>query len=154
MSLINREALYEKACGLEAAAFAHVIGKIANDETKTEEWKIWSAILAERTAFKHDIFDALEVKPEPHWIPCSERLPEEDGEYLVLYYTRSRYKPYVYDVISFTNDLYKIDEYDFIDQKGQKGWFYHDREYGFCEDNDVTAWMPLPEPYREDDGEK
>lgn len=62
MSLINREALYEKACGLEAQALAYV-GKIANDETRTEEWRIWSAILAERTAFKHDIFDAPEVKP-------------------------------------------------------------------------------------------
>ena len=63
MSLINREALYEKACGLEAQALSYV-GKIANDETKIEEWRIWSAILTERTAFKHDIFDAPEVKPE------------------------------------------------------------------------------------------
>ena len=63
MSLINREALYEKACGLEAQALSYV-GKIANDETKIEEWRIWSAILTERTAFKHDVFDAPEVKPE------------------------------------------------------------------------------------------
>lgn len=70
MSLINREALYEKACDLEAQALAY-IGKIANDKTKIEEWKIWSAILIERTAFKHDIFDAPEVlpsaQPEPKW---------------------------------------------------------------------------------------
>lgn len=63
MNLINREALYEKACDLEAQALAYV-GKIANDETKIEEWKIWSAILVERTAFKHDIFDAPSVQPE------------------------------------------------------------------------------------------
>ena len=95
----------------------------------------------------HDAVDnAPTIKPEPKWIPCSERLPEEDGEYLVLYYTRSKYKPYMYDVISFTNDLYQINEYDFYNQKGQKGWFYCDREYGFCKDNDVIAWMPLPEP--------
>lgn len=90
----------------------------------------------------------MSLEPEPQWIPCSERLPEEDGEYLVLYHTRSAYKPYVYDVISFANDLYKIDEYDFYDEKGQKGWFYYDREYGYCEDDSVIAWMPLPEPYR------
>ena len=72
MSLINREALYEKACGLEAQALLYV-GKIANDETKIEEWRIWSAILTERTAFKHDIFDAPEVKPERtgKWIDCN-----------------------------------------------------------------------------------
>ena len=62
MSLINREALYEKACDLEAQALAY-IGKIANDKTKIEEWKIWSAILIERTGFKHDIFDAPEELP-------------------------------------------------------------------------------------------
>ena len=84
------------------------------------------------------------------WIPCQERLPEEDGEYLVLYYIRSRYKPYIYDVMSFANDLYKIDKYDFPDKKGQKGWFYCDPEYGLCEYNNVYAWMPLPEPYREE----
>ena len=63
MSLINREALYEKVCGLEAQALSY-IEKIIHDEDKVEEWKIWSAILTERTAFKHDIFDAPEVKPE------------------------------------------------------------------------------------------
>ena len=90
---------------------------------------------------------ALE-QPEQKWIPCSERLPEEDGDYLVLYCTWSKFKPYVYDVMSFANDLYQIDEYDFIDRRGQKGWFYCDGEYGFCEDNSVYAWMPLPEPYK------
>ena len=63
MRVIDGEALYEKACDLEAQALAYV-GKIANDETKIEEWRIWSAILTERTAFKHDIFDAPEVKPQ------------------------------------------------------------------------------------------
>lgn len=63
MSLINREALYEKACDLEAQALSYV-GKIVNDESKIEEWKIWSAILAERTAFKQDVFDAPTI-PQP-----------------------------------------------------------------------------------------
>lgn len=92
---------------------------------------------------------AIKTLEAQRWIPCSERLPEEDGWYLVLYYTRSRYKPYVYDVMSFANDLYQIDEYDFSDMKGQKGWFYCDRDYGYCVDDSVFAWMPLPEPYRE-----
>ena len=88
------------------------------------------------------------AQPEQRWTLCSKQPPEEDGEYLVLYYTRSKFKPYVYDVISFANDLYKIDEYDFPDKKGQKGWFYCDRDYGYCEDNSVYAWMSLPEPWR------
>lgn len=66
MSLIKREALYEKACDLEAQALSALsyVGKIANDEIKIEEWRIWSAILTERTAFKHDVFDAPDAKPE------------------------------------------------------------------------------------------
>ena len=76
MRAINGETLYERACDLEAQALAYV-GKIANDESKIEEWRIWSAILAERTAFKHDIFDAPTIEPEQklgHWIDdhCSE----------------------------------------------------------------------------------
>lgn len=122
MSLINREALYEKACGLEAQALAYV-GKIANDETKIEKWRIWSAILAERTAFKHDIFDAPEVKPEPPWIPCSERLPEENGEYLVTREAKGIYK-YV-DIVKKTNASGDIA-------------------------SDIVAWMPLPSAYREE----
>ena len=63
MRLIDADALYERACDLEAQALSY-IEKIIHDEDKVEEWKIWSAILTERTAFKHDIFDAPEVKPE------------------------------------------------------------------------------------------
>lgn len=63
MRLINADELYEKACDLEAQALSHV-EKIMHDEEKHEEWKIWSAILAERSAFKHDVFDAPTIEPE------------------------------------------------------------------------------------------
>ena len=32
--------------------------------------------------YKNDIDDAPTIEAEPKWIPCSERLPEETGEYL------------------------------------------------------------------------
>lgn len=69
MRMIDADALYERACELEAQALSYV-GKIVSDETKTEEWRIWSAILAERTAFKHDVFDAptIEKRKPGHWI--------------------------------------------------------------------------------------
>lgn len=79
------------------------------------------------------------------WIPVSERLPS-DGKYLV---TRG-------DVIGgpmigmryFSKDLSKVDEFDFADKKGISGWCEYDSEYGWYIDDKVTAWMPLPEPYK------
>ncbi|MBQ7064142.1 MAG: hypothetical protein IJM90_04560 [Firmicutes bacterium] len=63
--LIDRQALYERAATLEAQALDYV-GKLIErdgDEVSTE-WRIWSAILTERTAFKHDVFDAPSAQPE------------------------------------------------------------------------------------------
>ena len=84
MRPIDADPLYEKACNLEAQALSYV-EKIVNDETKTEEWRIWSAILAERTAFKHDVFDSPTITPNQKtgywmletidnqkWCRCSE----------------------------------------------------------------------------------
>ena len=135
MSLIDREALYEKACGLEAQALSYV-GKIANDETKIEEWRIWSAILAERTAFKHDIFDAPEVKSEPHWIPCSDRLPEDKTAYYLV--TLGNFGDfYVY------HEEIDIARWDYDRRKGKDSWHW-------CKERTVTAWMPLPLAYRKE----
>ena len=63
MRLIDGNALYEKACDLEAQALDYTV-KISNDEEKAEEWRRWSAILAERSAFKHDVYDAPTIEPE------------------------------------------------------------------------------------------
>ena len=58
------------------------------------------------------------------WIPCSERLPEKDGWYLV---TVQGYET-VTDVAPFNYELWK----------------------GLASHQEVIAWMPLPMPYRED----
>lgn len=54
------------------------------------------------------------------WIPCSERLPEDTGAYLV----------------TCTNGNTKVGHFSTFDNR----W----------SDAKATAWMPLPEPYRED----
>lgn len=59
------------------------------------------------------------------WIPCSERLPEEYGVYLV------------------TNEEGSVFEYDYSDLT------VHNGKWSFMGIN-VIAWMPLPEPYREE----
>ena len=82
------------------------------------------------------------------WIPCSERLPEEDGEYLCTRYFKYSERSIV-EVLSFANDLYKQDQYDFCEYDGLKksGFNKYDSEYGYYEVDDVVAWMPLPEAY-------
>ena len=130
MRLIDADALLERACNLESQALAYV-GKIVNDESKIEEWKIWSAILAERTAFKHDIFDAPEVKPEPQWIPVTERLPEENETVLISDELGIRFG-------RITDKNYKIWEW----------LFEHGYDFWDTVSWDVYAWMPMPEPYK------
>ena len=132
MRLIDADALYEKACNLEAQALDYAV-KISHDEEKVEEWRRWSAILAERTAFKNDVYDAPTIEPEPRWIPCSERLPEDDTLMLVNYIDN---RPEAMDIWIGWHEMENV---WYIDGKA------HSKEYG----NEVIAWMPLPETYKE-----
>lgn len=67
--LIDADKLYEKFSDFEAQAFDEV-GKLTPEKDEIE-WHRWNAILAERTAFKHDVADAPTVEAEPirhgHW---------------------------------------------------------------------------------------
>lgn len=83
--------------------------------------------------------DAIEMGihalKETQWIPCSERLPEEE-EYILLSFANYT----GLDIGRYEND-------------GENDKFYpgDDEEtyahYGLT----VNAWMPLPEPYREEE---
>lgn len=61
--LIDGNALYEKTAEWEASALAY-IEKLNRtpleemDEDEKAEWHRWTAILGERSAFKHDVADA------------------------------------------------------------------------------------------------
>lgn len=72
---------------------------------------------------KSVILKALEQKPR--WIPVSERLPEDSGNYLIAI-ADSNYTNGQYFKISW---FYPSD----------KGWSYRNAA--------VIAWMPLPEPF-------
>lgn len=80
------------------------------------------------------------------WIPVSERLPE-DGQ-MCLVTTKGFLGDIYCEISTYSNDLYKIDKFDFYDKKNVSGFYDYDGEDGFYEVTDVTAWMPLPEPYK------
>jgi len=60
---IDADALYERTAEWEASALAY-IEKLNRtpleemDEDERAEWRRWTAILGERSAFKHDVADA------------------------------------------------------------------------------------------------
>lgn len=66
---------------------------------------------------------AIQTLEQTSWIPVSERLPEEDGMYLI-----STCMNCIDTCLFYKDD----DEYLWVD--------YEDS---------VIAWMPLPEPYNE-----
>lgn len=72
------------------------------------------------------LLDDLENMPSTQqWIPCSERPPEESGDYLVT-------------VVHHSDELWV--EVDQFDNTNGSWWHYMD---------DVIAWMPRPKPYQE-----
>ena len=66
-------------------------------------------------------------RPHGEWIPCSERLPDESGKYMVCWCG-----DWGVDIC--------IAEYS----KSGKYWLHREG----CEIRGINAWMPLPEPYK------
>lgn len=96
----------------------------------------------------NDIRENLDnILTEPVWIPCNERQPEEDGEYLVT--LRWSNYPNRVETLHFTNDLSSIDEVGYAGEK-RPGWYEYDSDYECYEIDNVIAWMPRPEPYKGD----
>ena len=75
------------------------------------------------------------------WIPCAERLPSEDGRYLVIY-------PLMGDEVWIAVLWYGKPLSPNRRVKG-KCFYASDDEWGDVPYDDVIAWQPLPQPYRE-----
>jgi hypothetical protein len=91
-----------------------------------------------------DKFARLQDEHKGGWIPCSERLPEDDTKQYIVQKTNG-----FIDILGFTKDAYKLSRYDFYEYKGKKKQLFYDcdSEYGYSEWK-CEAWMPLPELYK------
>ena len=85
---------------------------------------------------KEDIDEMPTIYPEPHWIPCSERLPEEYADVLVWF------EYYRYGDYNCMYSTHGIGTYS----KRYNSWMIN-HETGW-RDLRVFAWMPLPSPYQ------
>ena len=83
-----------------------------------------------------DAFDEYVENNEPHWIPVTERLPENEKRVLILN----------------DDNLYMIGfirEYDCWNEWRYQYEMYDDDVYEEEEQGKIVAWMPLPEPFKE-----
>lgn len=78
---------------------------------------------------KMRISNLQSAESEQRWIPCSERLPEKWGDYLVTIKWKGVESGNVYTEIHTA-----------VYDERAKEWDY----------TDVIAWMPLPDAYEED----
>ena len=112
-----------------------VISSIVNMPSAQPDMSEYSDKLWERA------YERGKAEAQQRWIPCSERLPEENGQYLITV-------KYVH--VDGYDDIY-AEHGEWTDGKWDMFCFGH---CGKVEN--IIAWMPLPEPYAErrtDDGE-
>ena len=122
------------------------------DAIELKQALVVSAILEDKKTIEQIIDEQPTIEPEQRWIPVSGRLPDDLAEVNV---TWVNHKPEPY--------------YDFVKDKPCTGsavyykgdWYWYSSvcadllaEYGKNEIDEIddaieiTAWMPLPEPYQ------
>ena len=87
-----------------------------------------------------DFIENIDGEKENGWIPVTERLPEEDGTYLVTFKNGIKVCMVGYGSCARTVLGYPIGH----------GWYSLEEAQYYAEDS-IIAWRPLPEPYKEDE---
>ena len=87
-----------------------------------QEYKVALLGMIASLGYEHE----KSITPEPHWIPCSGGLPKEEGFYLVTLEDKCGAET--------TIRFFRI-------ENGERYWSLWGNE-------NITAWMPKPEPMR------
>ena len=88
-----------------------------------------------------------EMEIETSWIPTSERMPEEDGTYLCTVCEQTEVFGFVRERLVSVQLDYERNPYYCEDDNRYGIFFTVDGNRWDNEIKNVTAWMPMPEPY-------
>ena len=97
-----------------------------------------------------ELQEAIEQdEKENGWIPVSERLPKDEKEYLVTLEKVHGTPEKLYGIASYL----KFDDAGYWNENkyGYLEWDKYSDGHGGTKMYKVIAWMPLPEPYKEDE---
>ena len=89
-----------------------------------------------------DAFDEYVESNEPHWIPVTERLPEEKDAGILKKLGTSKRSEYVLATVEVKGERMTVTA---CTHDGKWDW---NMKYAFP-DYKIVAWMPLPKPYKE-----
>ena len=105
-----------------------------------------------------DAFDEYVESNEPHWIPVTERLPENNDPVNVtwvnhnpeVYYMDIKDKPFTATAIYFRGKWfwYSCVIEDWLAEYGSNESLLANLREAVDRDIEIMAWMPLPEPYK------
>lgn len=97
-------------------------------------------------------YERGKAEAEQRWIPVSERLPEEYGEYMITWTTSHSMVNGKYSLLGIAE--YELSgEYDHENNRFRGEWLLEDYIKNYPNVK-VTAWMPLPEPYKAESEDK
>ena len=134
---MNREKVIK---GLERCLICD-ISVVASEEAQNayRECEYTVGLYCEQKKLLRDALALLKEQEAVQWINVNDKLPENDGQYLVVY-TFFDYR--AMGVVRFSHNLHEIDEYIF---ESKPGWYEPDDEVGYFERTTVTHWAKLPE---------
>jgi hypothetical protein len=85
-----------------------------------------------------------EERPKGEWIPVSERrFPDDETEVLIQYGQSMMVGYHIFDRTIYPSEF---------EDENETGW-YDSKDNFICGSDEVIAWMPLPEAYKEAENE-
>lgn len=124
-----------------------LISRQAAIESLGEEPLVWKDddeyTIGERQQWRDDVKAISSLPSVSQWIPCGERLPEDRQRCLV---TIGDNNQGIIVISTYSTNLRTVSQHDFNTSK--PGWYGFDPEFGYYEETQIVAWMPMPKPYK------